>query len=429
MTTVLPVKGLRFSTTAALDFPGIITPPYDVITDERQEEFYKKSPYNVIRLEYPKSLPGDNHNTNKYTRAAETFSAWREKGILIKEENPAFYLYEQHFNYHQKNYIRRGIFCGVELSPFEEGNIIPHEETLTKPKTDRLELLRHCETNFSPIFGLFKDKEMFVDSFAEYYKKKQKPAINFQDEDGQHHLLWAVTDQSFIEKIQRFFAEKKIYIADGHHRYETALQFFAEKKAKDELPERYGHTLMGLVNIYDEGLLAFPTHRIVAQSNIQSIDLLQSLAEKFQLEEHPEPGDKEKLQALLDKSLTGAAEKNLSLGLYTPEKKLYILTVKDLKEKPSPWLDIVVLQELILSNIFKIKDTDRKKDSQLNYVRDEWEAKAQVDQGQVRYVFFLNEPPFELIIRLAEEGIRMPQKSTYFFPKFLTGLVMLHLGA
>ncbi|MDO9536673.1 MAG: DUF1015 domain-containing protein [Bacillota bacterium] len=428
MTTVLPVKGLRYSTAAGLDFPVIITPPYDVISNERQEEFYKKSPYNVIRLEYPKSLPGDDHNTNKYTRAADTFREWIEKGILIEEEDPAFYLYEQHFSYHQKKYIRRGIFCGVGLSPFNEGNVIPHEETLTKPKADRLELLRHCETNFSPIFGLFKDKEMFVDSLTEEYKKNQKPVIDFQDEEGDHHLLWTVADKTFVEKIQSFFAHKKIYIADGHHRYETALLFFEEKKEKDEDPESYGHTLMGLVNIYDEGLLAFPTHRIVSQSSIQSIELINRLAEHFQLEEHPEPENEEELQRLLGNSLTGAADKNLSMGLYTPERKLFILTVKDLEKKPSPWLDIVVLQDLILSSIFKIEDAERKKESHLNYLRNEWEAKLQVDQGQARYVFFVNEPPFETIARLAEDGIRMPQKSTYFFPKFLTGLVMLRLG-
>jgi uncharacterized protein (DUF1015 family) len=269
---------------------------------------------------------------------------------------------------------------------------------------------------------------MFVDSFTEQYKKDQEPIMDFEDEEGQHHLLWAVSDKTFVEKIQSFFAHKKVYIADGHHRYETALQFYAEKKEKDEYPERYGHTLMGLVNIYDEGLLAFPTHRIVAHSNIQSKDLLHSLEEQFQLEEHSEPKNEEELQTLLGKSLTGAAEKNLSLGLYTPERKLFILTVKDMEEQPSPWLDIVVLQDLILSNIFKIEDAERKDESHLIYLRDEWEAKLQVDQGQARYVFFVNEPPFETIARLAEDGIRMPQKSTYFFPKFLTGLVMLRLG-
>jgi uncharacterized protein (DUF1015 family) len=153
MTTVLPVKGLRFSTKAGLDFSLIITPPYDVISIERQEEFYKKSHYNVIRLEYPKSLPGDNNNTNKYTRAAETFREWMEKKILIEEDEPAFYLYEQHFHYHQKKYLRKGIFCGVGLSPFTEGNVIPHEETLTKPKADRLEL---CVT-VRLISALFSD--------------------------------------------------------------------------------------------------------------------------------------------------------------------------------------------------------------------------------------------------------------------------------
>ncbi|RJX25779.1 MAG: DUF1015 domain-containing protein [Dethiobacter sp.] len=430
MTTVLPVKGLRFNNEAGLDLSKLITPPYDVITDKLQNECYEKSPYNVIRLEYSKSLPGDNHRENKYTRAAAVFREWIKKGILIKDEKPAFYLYEQHFFYSNKKYIRKGLFCGVGLSPFEEGKIIPHEETLSNPKADRLELLRHCETNFSPIFGLFKDKDNFLDIFTDSYKEKQDPVITFEDDDGQLHKVWVITDHKFIEIVKDFFRDKKIYIADGHHRYETALQFYLEKKELDKSKEKYDHTLMALVNIYDEGLLAFPTHRIITQSEINSSELLEKLAKYFFIQEFPGAKNREELLALLDKSLTGATKAKLSFGLYTPERKLFILTLKEITEEKKlfPWLDTVVLQELVLSDIFGLGETERRKESRLVYLRDEWEAKLQVDQGQIRFAFFINRPPLEEIISLAEKGIRMPQKSTYFFPKFVTGLIMLQLG-
>ena len=429
MTTVLPIKGLRFSA-AAGSLSAVITPPYDVIDTELQEKFYTKSPYNIIRLEYAQSRPEDNHQVNKYTRAAKTFQQWLQEGILIQEEKPAFYLYEQHFTYKQKKYMRQGIYCGVGLSPFEEGKVVPHEETLHQPKLDRLQLLRHCEAHFSPILGLYKDQGKFVDYHAARYKKEQKPVINFQDEDGQLHKLWAITDENFIATVKTFFQEKKIYIADGHHRYETALQYYLGKKEENQSKEKYGHTLMALINIYDEGLLAFPTHRMIKQSSISSQDLLKKLQKHFYIQPFSVAENREELLTMLEKSLTGATEEKLCIGLYTPEKKFFLLTIKDLieKEKPFPWLDTVILQELVLQDIFGWDEADRKKGSYISYIRDEWEAKQQVDKGKVFYVFFLNKSSLEDIINLAEQGIRMPQKSTYFFPKLVSGLVILQLG-
>ena len=426
MAIVLPIQGLRFTSEAEWDYSKIITPPYDVITAKRQEELYNKSPYNVIRLEYPRSLPDDNHQQNKYTRAAAVFNEWIEKGILTREKKPAIYLYEQHFSYNEKKYIRKSFFCGVGLSPFEEGIIIPHEETMHKPKEDRLELLRHCRTSFSPIFGLYMDRDKFVDNYADQLKSNQDPAVDFIDDDGQRHVVWAVTDVLFINAVTKFFKEKKIYIADGHHRYETALEYYRENQEKDSNPEKFNHTLMALVNIYDKGLLAFPTHRLLTTVNIKSEELLQSLSQYFFVKEFPEPPDRQKLLSLLDKSLTGADKRELKLGLYTSERKIFILTIKKYLQddkKIFPWLDTFILQELVFKNIVNLENK-----SQLEYLRDEWEAKLRVDKGEASFAFFVNKPTIETIISLARQGIKMPQKSTYFFPKLVTGLVMLQLG-
>lgn len=429
MTMVLPIKGLRFSE-AAGDPAEVIAPPYDVIDNELQQRLYKKSPNNIIRLEYSPSRPGDNHLNNKYTRAAETFHTWLREGILMREEKPAFYLYEQYFTYKQKKYKRQGFYCGVELSPFEEGRIVPHEETLQQPKKDRRQLLEHCQAQFSPIFGLYKDPEKYVDHQVAHYKKEQKPILNFQDHDGQLHILWAVTDEKLISAIQAFFQKQNIFIADGHHRYETALQYYLDHKEEKHSKEKYGYVLMALVNIYDAGLQAFPTHRTIRQSDLNSRDLAVKLQKHFQWEGLSAVETQEELLTLLEKSLFNATDAKLRFGLYTPERKLFILTLKDLKEeeKPFPWLDTVVLQELILKNVFGMDEEEIKRGSLLGYIREEWAAKQKVDRGEAAYVFFLNSSPLEEIIKFAEQGIRMPQKSTYFFPKLVSGLLILQLG-
>ncbi|MGI5823117.1 MAG: DUF1015 domain-containing protein [Dethiobacteria bacterium] len=429
MSIVRPIKGLRFSDAAGSP-AEVIAPPYDVIDDALQQKLYNISPYNIIRLEYTPSRPEDDHLNNKYTRAAETFHNWLQEGILIREEKPAFYLYEQYFTYNQKKYKRQGFYCGVELSPFAEGRIVPHEETLQQPKKDRRQLLENCQAQFSPIFGLYKDPEKYIDNQVAHYKKEQGPILNFQDHDGQLHILWAVTDKKLISVIQTFFQNQNIFIADGHHRYETALQYYLDHKEKEHSKEKYGYALMALVNIYDDGLQAFPTHRIIRQSDLNSRDLLVKLQKHFQWEELPGAETQAGLLALLDRSLFTATDAKLRFGLYTPEKKLFLLTLKNLKEgeKPFPWLDTVLLQELILKNIFGMDEEAIRRGSLLGYIRDEWAAKQKVDRGDASYVFFLNSSPLEKIIEYAEQGMRMPQKSTYFFPKLVSGLIVLQLG-
>ncbi len=429
MAEVLPIRGMRFSSTIEEDYHRLITPPYDVITAREQEMYYKKSPYNIIRLDYGRSLPGDTSLDNKYTRAAATLKQWLCEGVLQEDNNPALYFYELQFYYNGLKYTRHSICCGVRLSPFEEGVIVPHEKTMSKPKADRLELLRNCEAIFSPVFGLYRDEECFIEKSSEYYAGKLEPLTDFVDEEGSRHRIWSVWDENFIAQVKAFFDDKKIFIADGHHRYETALQYYQEKKEQGAC-EGYDHTLMALVNIYDDGLLVFPTHRLLTSSIISTPRMLQELHKQFYLQELPEPLDHGHLLDILDKSMTGATASNPSFALYTPERKLYILTLKELREgdKPFPWIDTVVLQELIFSKILGLGEKERRDESYLAYLRDEWEAKKQVDSGEASHVFFVNTPPLEEIISLAEKGIRAPQKSTFFSPKFATGLIMHRLG-
>lgn len=425
MTTILPIKGVRYSKEVGCNLGKLITPPYDVISPAQQETYYNKSPHNIIRLEYGKTLPGDDEQNNRYKRAAATFQEWLDQNILVQEKDEAIYLYEQHFIHQDEYFMRQAIFCGVELTPFSEGNIIPHEETLDKPKEDRLKLLQHCEANFSPIFGLFKDPNRIIDSQGSYYKKKMEPIFSFKDEEGQLHKLWAVTDKHFCELVQKFFRHKRIYIADGHHRYETSLQFYEEKKAAMGSAEGYGHTLMALVNIYDEGLLTFPTHRLVTKSKVTADFLLRELSKTFQVTEMPEPQNGEQLANILERFLTGSEENIFSFGLYTSDKRFFILSEED---RPFPWLDTVVLQEVVFTGIFGLGSADIRNKSNLRYTRDEWEAKEAVDKGEALFAFFVNKPSLEEIVNLSEKGLRLPQKSTFFYPKFITGMVINKLS-
>jgi len=385
MVTILPIKGLCYSREAGCNFSNLIAPPYDVISPEQQENLYNKSPYNIIRLEYGKSLPGDNEQNNRYTRAAETFKDWLGKNILIQDKKEAIYLYEQYFIYSNRYYMRQALFCGVKLTPFSDGEIIPHEDTLDKPREDRLKLLQHCEANFSPIFGLYKDQSRILDSQSGYYKKKTEPLLNFKDAEGHLHKLWAVADQKFSELVQKFFKRKRIYIADGHHRYETCLQFYEEKKAALGKADNYAHTLMALVNIYDDGLLTLPTHRLITRSKITTANLLKELSKVFTVTEIPEPQNREQLANLLGQFLTGAQHNNkFSFGLYAGDGRFFILMEEN---RPFPWLDTVVLQEVVFTGIFGLGSTTIRNGSGLRYTRDEWEAKEAVDQGKDLYAF------------------------------------------
>ncbi len=432
MVQIRPIRGLRFKNDGSLDFAKLLTPPYDVIDEQMQEAFYQKSPYNIIRLEYGKSSPGDNPERNKYTRAAETLSTWRRDGIIMQENNPSVYLYEQHFEIDQQHYVRESLFCAVSLSPFERGEVIPHEETMSKPKADRLELLRHCETNLSPIFVLYEDEGGFLEERFANLKRSTPPAVDFVDFEGQQHRVWALSEAQQIEELQRFFANKSLFIADGHHRYETALRFYQEKKALlgGEAPG-YDHVLMSLVNIHNPGLLVYPTHRLITRSSLHTEEVLRALSTHFEVHKYAEPISREDLDRWLRLHQTSAVAEDLAFGLYTPEKELYKLVLRqDLAEeaKPYPWMDTVVLQELVFFPVFGVGGKERKDDPVLVYMKDEWEAKKMIDRGEARYLFFVNNPPVEEIIHYAGQGIRMPQKSTYFYPKFVTGLIMLKLG-
>ncbi|MFZ5592079.1 MAG: DUF1015 family protein, partial [Bacillota bacterium] len=224
MATVQPLCGLRYHPQHVRNMADVITPPYDVIDAAAQEAFYRRHPYNIIRLEYGKQYSEDSPQNNRYTRAAADFAAWQRQGVL-QPDAPAVYIYHQHYPLGQETRVRKGIVCAVKLEPYEKGIVLPHEETLPKHKADRLALMQACRANFSPIFALYDDAACRLEQLAEARITGLEPCLDFTDEQEQRHQLWAVSDPGILQEIAAIFAPLKVYIADGHHRYETALHY------------------------------------------------------------------------------------------------------------------------------------------------------------------------------------------------------------
>ena len=456
MANLIPIHGLRYNPGLA-DFTELVTPPYDVIDAEGQDRYYRKHPRNVIRLEYGLDYPGDNEENNRYTRAAAYFAEWQEKGLLIQDELPALYLHRQEFTIRGETTVRSGFICGVRLEPYENEVVLPHEETLPKHKADRLALLHACKANFSPIFSLYADPQLTVDSILAGAATGE-PNVNFTDEDGQVHRLWVITDPVTIEKVQAAMSDKQVFIADGHHRYETALKYSVERRAADEQgPELqpYDYVMMTLVNLFDPGLVVLPTHRLVKQITREQLDgLLEKLVNEFTLETFPLDDQGEALPAILDLMAMRAgydvpvASRNPDapgtavelrphkhvFGLYTGERLLHILTLKygvdlDLlmpRDKSASWrgLDVSILHTLILERYLGIGGEQRASGANLAYTRDQDEAIAGVDRGDYQLSLLMNPPLVEEVTAVAMNGEKMPQKSTFFYPKLITGIVI-----
>ncbi|TEB16160.1 hypothetical protein Psfp_01587 [Pelotomaculum sp. FP] len=466
MAIIIPIQGLRYNPAKAAKLDEVVTPPYDVIDAAAQEGFYQRHPYNIIRLEYGRILPGDDETNNRYTRASADLSAWLKEEVLVSETAPALYYYEQEFSLAGERVVRSCCICGVRLEPYEKGIVLPHEETMTKHKADRLELMRTCMANFSPVFSLYADQEKMVDRILKQAAGDREPDIHFTGSNGETHRMWVVQDAGAIGKVQEAMAGRRIFIADGHHRYETALNYKRERELSGQRPAdrlvsaasscsttpqgvsccsssadpAYNYVMMTLVNLYDPGLVILPTHRLVKNvTGFNRSKLIEQLKENFSVKEYPLAADRSNLQDFLGvmgehgKPHPGDIKKNV-FGLYTGDNKLYLLSLineRDLagimpQDKPPVWqrLDVAVLHTLVIEKYLGICGKLRARAEHITYTQEEEGALAAVDRGEYQLAFFLNPTLVEEVTEVAAQGEKMPQKSTYFYPKFITGLVI-----
>jgi uncharacterized protein (DUF1015 family) len=438
MAEILPFKALRYNVDIVGDISNVITPPYDIISSQEQEEYYNLNPYNSIRLELPKELTGDNDHCNKYTRAGETLNNWLEQGVLIPEENDCLYIYQQEFKLEDgKALTRTGLIGLIRLEEFDKGIILPHENTLSKPKADRLNLMRACNANFSQVFGLYDDPQGGIPAIINDYCSKHTPDILA---DGglikTNEKLWAVDDPQFIRDVSAALKGKKIYIADGHHRYETALAYrneLREKNPDHTGDELYNYVMMTMVEMEDPGLVILPTHRMVSGIRNFSLDsLIDNLMEHFYIDEHDVGAYNAKdisytIQNILDDK--GLHTFVLYLGKDTP---LYSLSLKSLDvmkalhpNRHSSYLDldVSILHTLILDRILGIGEKELANQENLKYTHSILEGVEEIDQGNQQMTFFMSATTIRQIQEVSLANEKMPQKSTYFYPKLITGLV------
>lgn len=425
MAEIKGYKGLRFNCEKAGKIEELVCPPYDIISDQQREEYIKTNPHNIIRLELPK---GD----DKYNKAAEILNDWLEKGILVKEDKPAIYIYEEEFTAYGERKAIKGIICRVKLEEFSKGIILPHEFTLSKAKEDRLNLMKATNCNFSQIYSLYMDggKNTLgkIDSLS-----KSEPDIQLQDNDNVTHRMWIIKDEKAIADICSDFTDRKLYIADGHHRYETALNYrnYLREQGLAKEGDACDYQMMMLVDMEHPGLVVFPTHRLVR--NLDSFNaerVIDGCKEYFDVTEH---SDINTIESTL-MELYNQGKKAYAFYCGGSSYKLLVLKDTNIIKKLLPnastatqQLDVTILHTLILEKIFGIDAENMAKQINLTYTKIFDEAISSVQQGNSQCAFILNPTRVSEIREVASNGEKMPQKSTYFYPKMITGLVMNQL--
>lgn len=435
MAEIYPFKGIRYNPEKISDMSLVVAPPYDVISPAEQEEYYAKSPYNIVRLILGKEFPTDSDTNNRYTRAAHFFTNWLENQVLIQDNEPSFYFYSQEFFLKDKRLVREGFFALIKLEEYRNGIIIPHERTLSAPKEDRFNLMCSCRANFSPIFLIYNDSGNKV---LEKLKSeiKTKPLIEVKDEKGIVHRLWRLRGVELHKKIKESFNELPLIIADGHHRYETALRYRDEcRKSRLKVTGREGfeYMMVYLTPFEGEGLVILPYHRVL--HNLPGFDFYlfeKKVKETFEIETITFSYDEEKnackffLKRLEEKGRDGHAFGIFAHGV----NAYYLLTIPDTQiERKEEFslvnsLDVTILEKQVFEKILGIKSEHLKAQKNIGYIHDSEEAIRLVRDGGRQLAFLLNPPKKEEVRDIALRGETMPQKSTYFYPKLLSGLVI-----
>jgi uncharacterized protein (DUF1015 family) len=419
---VSPFRGICYNQRIVGDLTQVICPPYDVITPEQQRLYYKRSDYNAIRLEFPEPT-GD-----RYQRAASTFQQWLKGGILQLDRVSSFYLHDHHFEYSGEKKVRRGLIARVKLEPWGSG-IYPHEETSSKAKSDRLQLMRACRANFSPLFFLYHDSERKVAPIVSHVAQK-KPLISLQakrsslPDSNEAHILWAITDPETKQELSQFLSSQPLYIADGHHRYETALTYRQERAQEQSdscklSADGFHYVMMELVEFSDPGLVVLPLHRLVRgiASSIL-VGLGDQLRNLFALEAVPLKADSCQLPADSCLGILG-----LQLGSLVVLKKRQDISLEAMmpanRSRAYREFGVSILNHIILDDVLSgVKDLD------IAYTVDLKEAYRQIKEGKYQLAFLLKPPQPEMVKAVADAQDRMPSKSTYFYPKLPAGLII-----
>ncbi len=449
MADIAPFRGLRFNPDKIDRLEDVVSPPYDVINRKVQAELLEKNPYNMIQLDITKDCDTTGDPEERYARARNFFEQWQSEGVLVRDETPAIYLYQIDYAHPSGRHLsRKGLVALVRLADFTEGVIKPHERTFGPVTEDRLKLMSNCHAQFSQIFSLYADEKGEIVSRLEAVRPG-RPACTAYDGDGNVHTLWPVTDRDAQAAVQRLFQNKALYIADGHHRYTTALNFRNMARERGELtPDSpYNYTMMYLCGMEDPGLTVLPTHRLAKLPGRISVDdLTAKLGAGFHIEEMKNGGRESLLaevMALMDERGNiggGAAIRGALFGLYhAGEDRCFLLTLqagcveKILAGRRHPALrdlDVVVLSDLVLDHFLGVPAARCENENLISYFSDPDEAldvavkESSNNEQTTPVLFLLNPTPVTQVRRVADASLSMPHKSTFFYPKVLTGLLL-----
>ncbi|MCI0702495.1 MAG: DUF1015 domain-containing protein [Planctomycetia bacterium] len=428
MADIRAFRGFRYDLGHVGALSDVVAPPYDVIDSALQQQLYDRSPFNAIRLELTRAEPADDDSHNKYTRAANTLRAWLAANVIRQDTARGLYVYEQEYKVEGETFVRRGFMARLRLEPFGRGKVFPHEQTMSGPKEDRLKLFTATGFNLSPLFGLYPDADGEVFAPLEPFTRSGPPIVA-RDHLGVIHRLWSVTDSATISKVIGSMGPKPVYIADGHHRYETGLKYLEDRRAAGEVPDDEAPAnfcLMMLVGMSDPGLIILPTHRLVSglSSDLTVTQLESALAEHFDIVE----GTGTNPQAAWDHVQMDGAQSVFGFGTVADDQWI-VAKLRDpaVMEELAPdhseeWrgLGVSVLHKLILDRLLreKIGGTPVCK-----YVHLMSEVMDRVTKQECQLACLVPPTTMTLVERIAGHGEKMPPKSTYFYPKMLTGLV------
>jgi uncharacterized protein (DUF1015 family) len=425
MPVVRPFRGILYDAALVGPIASVVAPPYDVVGPDEQKRLYEASPFNVIRLDLSR-------DSDRYGSASRTFAQWRARGALGRDRDPAFYVYAQrHRGKSGELHERFGFFARLHLEEFASGKILPHEKTLASPKADRLALQRACRANLSSIFGLYSAPGF---SLVEAVRTavEAPPWTDFMDAAGVRHRLWRLTDEAIQGTLERRLEARTVYIADGHHRYETALRYRDEMRGETGRAlgeEPFDYVLAYLVNMDEPGLVVLPTHRLLRELPTGAQPLIERLRSCFRVEDVPRSAGRSEFFARLRCT---PGERRIGMVL-RGEDRFFVLATRDGENderlagsRALRRLDVTLLHGLVLEGTASILALDAHHEAEagrLVYSKDEDEAVACVESGEFAASFLLNATAVEEVRAVSEAGETMPEKSTYFYPKIATGLV------
>ncbi|MDU9048802.1 MAG: DUF1015 domain-containing protein [Candidatus Electrothrix sp. Rat3] len=450
MAVVAPFRGVRYNPEKIERLEDVVTPPYDVISTDDEKKLLQKNPYSMINLDLRNISQGTTEDDGRYEQARERFQSWQDENVLIRDEQPAIYLYYIDYNHPSgKRLTRKGIVSLVGLAKFTEGIVKPHEKTFAGVISDRVQLMETCKAQFSQIFSIYADQKQEIISRLEKVREAE-PMLRLDDQNANTHTLWRVTDKEALAYVHHFFTDKPVYIADGHHRYTTALECRRRALANDpDLPADHPchYIMMYLCACEDPGLSVLPTHRLVRWPGRMTGDQLQERMQQGMTVTEVTQGGRETLIAEVLNRMNEADNSGglPAFGVYHPgEDRAFLLRMQDetisrspsLVDKPEVLqkLDVVVLSDLLIRDYLGLSHDQCVGEGLVSYLSDsdvaldEAVKESVLQDTHTPLLFLLNPTKVEQVLKVADSDNIMPHKSTYFYPKIMTGLLLNKLN-